>query len=154
MAIAVQAQFAPRILRRVEPVYPPLARTMRIQGTVRLQAAIDLDGSVAALKLISGHPLLVDAAMDAAKQYRYEPVSRWTIMPISITFSINGDQLARPTNPLANSRASTFPRFAMSAGVNNRVCGMVQRYSGITHTSSSAVIQPIESKRFKFTGRE
>jgi len=76
LALVLQAQFAPRLIRRVEPVYPPLAKAMRIQGTVRLAAVIDDDGTVAGLKLISGHPLLVQAAMDAVKQWRYRPAER------------------------------------------------------------------------------
>lgn len=67
---AVQAA---RIVRRVLPVYPPLARTARISGVVRLQAIIALDGSIAELNVVSGHPMLIAAALDAVKQWRYRP---------------------------------------------------------------------------------
>jgi TonB family protein len=65
---------AARILKRVQPVYPPLARQTRISGTVRLHAIIGKDGAVEHLEVISGHPLLLQAAMDAVKQWMYQPI--------------------------------------------------------------------------------
>jgi protein TonB len=61
------------IVNKVQPVYPPLARQTRVQGTVRLHAIISKDGSVQQLEVMSGHPLLVQAALDAVKQWRYRP---------------------------------------------------------------------------------
>lgn len=61
------------LLRRVQPVYPPIARTTRTQGPVVLTALIDTDGRIINLRLVSGHPYLVNAAMDAVKQWRYRP---------------------------------------------------------------------------------
>jgi len=63
----------PHILKRIEPVYPPMARGARIQGKVTLEATLTEHGKVADLKLVSGHPLLIQAAMDAARQWEYEP---------------------------------------------------------------------------------
>jgi len=67
---AVQAA---KLVNRVQPVYPPLARQTRISGTVRLHALISKTGSVESLEVMSGHPLLVRAAMDAVQQWRYQP---------------------------------------------------------------------------------
>jgi protein TonB len=64
---------AASIVTQTRPVYPPLARQARIQGTVTLHAIIDKDGRVAQLEVVSGHPLLVQAALDAVKQWRYKP---------------------------------------------------------------------------------
>src|ERR1700720_3415584 len=61
------------LVNKVQPVYPPLARQTRISGTVRLHAIISKSGSVESLEVISGHPLLVRAAMDAVQQWRYKP---------------------------------------------------------------------------------
>ena len=58
---------------KVKPTYPPLARQAHIQGTVVLQAVISKDGSIENLHVISGHPMLVPAAMDAVKQWKYKP---------------------------------------------------------------------------------
>jgi TonB family protein len=62
-----------RLIDEVKPVYPPLAVNSRIEGLVRLAAVLNSDGSVRNLRLISGHPLLVPAAMDAVRQWRYKP---------------------------------------------------------------------------------
>lgn len=67
------AAYTGNVIFKVEPEYPALALQARIQGTVRLQAMIGADGTVARIKAISGHPLLVQAAMDAVRQYRYQP---------------------------------------------------------------------------------
>jgi protein TonB len=61
------------LIRRVEPTYPPLARQARIQGTVVLAAVISKAGTIDNLKLLSGHPMLVQAAIDAVSQWRYRP---------------------------------------------------------------------------------
>ncbi|HEY3742558.1 MAG TPA: TonB family protein [Bryobacteraceae bacterium] len=62
-----------RIIRRVVPTYPPLAKQVRVQGTVRLQGVIGVDGRIQQLQVLSGHPLLVQAAIDAVKQWLYRP---------------------------------------------------------------------------------
>jgi TonB family protein len=62
-----------RLVNRVQPVYPPLARQTRISGTVRLHAIIGTDGTVQELEVIDGHPLLIQAAIDSVKQWRYQP---------------------------------------------------------------------------------
>ncbi|HEX5229850.1 MAG TPA: TonB family protein [Bryobacteraceae bacterium] len=64
---------AAKLIREVQPLYPVLARDARIAGTVRLQAIISKTGHVEDLKLVSGQPLLVDAAMDAVRQWVYKP---------------------------------------------------------------------------------
>jgi periplasmic protein TonB len=64
---------AASLINQTRPVYPALAIQARIQGNVVLHAIIDKDGKVAQLEVISGHPLLVQAALDAVKQWRYKP---------------------------------------------------------------------------------
>jgi periplasmic protein TonB len=64
---------AASIITQTRPVYPPLARQARIQGNVVLHAIIDKEGKVAQLEVVSGHPLLVQSALDAVKQWRYKP---------------------------------------------------------------------------------
>jgi len=83
------------VLRRVQPNYPPLARQARIQGDVVLQAEISKDGAIENLRVISGHPMLAPAAIDAVKQWRYkpyflngEPVAVET--QITVKFSLSG----------------------------------------------------------------
>jgi len=83
------------LLEKVDPVYPPLAREARIQGTVRFTAIIGRDGHVQNLQLISGHPLLVPAAQAAVKQWVYrqtllngKPVE--VITSVEVNFVVTG----------------------------------------------------------------
>jgi protein TonB len=61
------------LVSQPRPVYPPLAKQARIQGVVRFTAIIGRDGTIQNLTLVSGHPLLVSAAQEAVKQWRYKP---------------------------------------------------------------------------------
>ncbi len=61
------------VIRRVSPDYPAQARQLRIEGTVQLEATIAKDGSVKDLKVVSGHPILSRAAVEAVKQWKYKP---------------------------------------------------------------------------------
>jgi TonB family protein len=62
-----------KLLYKVDPEYPPAALRHRIQGAVRFEAVIGKDGHIERLRLISGHPLLVRAAREAAQQWIYRP---------------------------------------------------------------------------------
>jgi TonB family protein len=62
-----------QIVTKVAPVYPPLARQARIQGAVVLKVQISKSGDVQNLQLISGHPILAPAAIEAVKQWKYKP---------------------------------------------------------------------------------
>jgi periplasmic protein TonB len=64
---------AARLINRVNPEYPKKARKQHVEGTVRLHAVISKDGSIKNLEVISGDPLLVDAALKAVRQWRYSP---------------------------------------------------------------------------------
>jgi protein TonB len=61
------------LVHRVEPAYPPLARSARVQGDVVLSAVIDTNGQITNLQLVSGHPMLVPAAISAVRGWRYKP---------------------------------------------------------------------------------
>jgi len=61
------------LLRKVQPTYPPLAKTARIQGSVILNALISKAGNIENLRVMSGHPMLVQSALDAVKQWKYRP---------------------------------------------------------------------------------
>jgi len=85
------------LIRRVQPVYPPLARTARVQGSVVLYALISKAGTMENLHALSGPPLLVPAAIDAVSQWRYrpyilnsEPIEVET--QITVNFVLGGNQ--------------------------------------------------------------
>ncbi|HLB92854.1 MAG TPA: TonB family protein [Terriglobales bacterium] len=78
------------LIRRVQPNYPQLAKQARIQGQVVLQAEISKDGTIQNLQLISGHPMLAPAAIEAVKQWRYKP------------YLLNGEPVAVDTQVIVN----------------------------------------------------
>jgi protein TonB len=84
-----------RMLKQVQPTYPPLARQARIQGTVKLTAEIAKDGTIQKLEVISGHPLLIPAALQAVKQWVYKPTllngqAVEVITQIDVNFTLSG----------------------------------------------------------------
>jgi protein TonB len=102
---------AARIIRMVRPIYPPIARQARIEGTVVLSAIIGEDGRVEMLHYVSGPPLLVQAALDAVRQWRYAP----TLLngrPVSVETTITvvftlGDSGGGPGGPRAGSTTTS-----------------------------------------------
>jgi protein TonB len=84
------------LIRKILPTYPVLARSARIQGQVVLQAVISKQGAIENLQVVSGHPMLVPAAIEAVRQWRYrpyilnnEPVEVET--QITVNFSLGGN---------------------------------------------------------------
>lgn len=84
------------LIHKVQPQYPPLARQARIQGVVVLQALIGKDGTITNLHVVSGHPMLTNAALEAVKEWRYkpyylngEPVEVETT--INVNFTLSGE---------------------------------------------------------------
>ncbi len=61
------------LVHKVDPVYPSIARQARVQGTVTMAVVVGKNGTIENLKVVSGHPLLVQAALDAVRQWRYKP---------------------------------------------------------------------------------
>lgn len=85
---------AAKLAHQVMPPYPPLARQARVAGTVRLEAIIGSDGRIRQLRLVSGHPLLAPAALDAVRQWIYaptllnkQPVEVLTTIDVNFTLS-------------------------------------------------------------------
>ncbi len=81
---------ASHLRRRVEPVWPELAKRARVQGIVLLQVTIDAQGNVEEVRLLRGHPLLNEAAIDAVKQWKYDPV-RLNGAPVAVITTVTVD---------------------------------------------------------------
>jgi protein TonB len=84
---------AAKLVKKVIPVYPPLARQARVSGTVQLLGIIAKDGTIQQLQVTSGHPLLVQAALDAVRQWIYRPTllngqAVEVIAPIDVIFTL------------------------------------------------------------------
>jgi len=81
---------AANLINQVRPIYPPLAKQARISGTVELSAIIGKDGRVQDLKVVRGHPLLVQAALDAVKNWIYKPtLLNGEPVEVSTTIDVN-----------------------------------------------------------------
>jgi len=84
---------APKLIHEVKPVYPPLALQARVAGIVILEAHVGTDGRVRSARVLRGHPLLDEAAMEAVKQRRYQPlllngVPTEFILTLTMTFRL------------------------------------------------------------------
>ena len=111
------------LISKVSPVYPPIARQARVQGSVVLKALIAKDGTIAKLELISGHPMLAPAAIDAVKQWRYrpyllngEPVEVET--QIQVNFTLSGDPPPTGGSPAASPAGDSGGVYHIGAGVS------------------------------------
>jgi len=81
------------LVHRVNPAYPPLARQARVQGVVVLEAVINKEGAIESLRVVTGHPLLNQSAVDAVKQWRYRPLMlngepTEVITTVTVTFTL------------------------------------------------------------------
>jgi TonB family protein len=76
-----------KIKSRVSPQYPELARKVNARGTVKIEIVIAPSGIIKSTKVIGGHPLLVNAAEDAVKKWRYEPASEETTTVVEFNFT-------------------------------------------------------------------
>jgi protein TonB len=61
------------LVSQTPPVYPPIARQAHVEGPVVLQVIVNKEGTVENIRVISGHPMLVQAALDAVRQWHYKP---------------------------------------------------------------------------------
>jgi TonB family protein len=89
LSFAQQAEpaTARKILTRVVPAYPELARRTNVTGTVRLDATIAPDGEVKSTEVVGGNPILIQAAIEAVRKWRFEPASQQTKERIDLKFS-------------------------------------------------------------------
>jgi protein TonB len=71
-SVSEPAQMA-QLIRRVEPIYPPLAKQIQREGRVELRAIISTAGTIESLEVISGDPLLIQSALAAVREWRYRP---------------------------------------------------------------------------------
>ena len=70
------------------PVYPAIAAKMRIEGSVKVDATIDADGTVSDVKVVSGHQLLAGAAVEAVKKWKYEPAEAKSTQTVTVDFAL------------------------------------------------------------------
>jgi TonB family protein len=86
---AQQEELTRKVKSKVAPVYPELARRMSISGVVKVQVVVAQNGTVKSTKIVGGHPLLVNAATDAVKKWKFEPASEETTGIVEFKFDPN-----------------------------------------------------------------
>ena len=84
LAAVCCAQEERKVIQSPAPTYPAFARGLNLSGTVKLRAVVSPDGQVKQVEVVGGHPLLVNAAVDALKQWKYAPAKTET--PIELEF--------------------------------------------------------------------
>ena len=77
-----------KVKKYVTPDYPIIAIKMRVEGVVMLKAAVARDGSVENVEVVSGHPLLRNAAADSVKQWEFESSAAKTEEVVAVTFKL------------------------------------------------------------------
>jgi len=82
----VESAGARLVKNHTAPEYPEIAKSMNLKGSVQLQVAVRADGSVKAVHVVGGHPMLAVAAEQAVMKWRYQPASKDTIETVKITF--------------------------------------------------------------------
>ena len=79
-----------KLIQKIDPIYPELAKRARVSGIVLLQVTVDEQGRVGEIKLIRGHPLLNQSAIDAVGQWRYSPtLLNGEPVPVIATVTVN-----------------------------------------------------------------
>jgi TonB family protein len=85
-SLAHAEESARKLLERVEPELPAVAQKMELHGIVKLKLWVNPDGTVRRLEYVGGHPLLAEAALKAAKLWKYDAGQRETTEVVSIRF--------------------------------------------------------------------
>jgi protein TonB len=86
----------PRLVHRVEPEYPPIAVSAQIEGMVIIEATVDSAGAVSNTRVLRSHDVLDEAAIDAVRQWRYEPLRlNGTATPFILTVTVSFSLAAR-----------------------------------------------------------
>ncbi len=75
-----------KVVNRVPPTYPVIARTMGLRGTVKVEATVLANGNVKLVEIKGGHPVLAEAAADAVRKWKYAPATHETKEPVTVKF--------------------------------------------------------------------
>ena len=84
---SAQEELTRKVKSRIAPTYPDIARRMNITGTVKVMVVVAPNGNIKTTKVVGGHPLLVTAAVDALKKWKFEPAADETTGTVEFKFS-------------------------------------------------------------------
>lgn len=108
-----EATAASHVIKRVEPIYPPIAKAAHVIGTVELSAKVGADGAVVGVRAIAGPAMLTQAAVDAAKQWKYEPFEQdgkavAAVVPVVLSFGAGQDNSRSAVEQRAERQTLSF----------------------------------------------
>ncbi len=75
-----------KVVNRIPPTYPVIARSMGLRGTVKVEATVLANGNVKLVEVKGGHPVLAEAAADAVRKWKWAPATHDTKEPVTVTF--------------------------------------------------------------------
>ncbi len=78
-----------KVISKMNPAYPELARQLKVEGTVKIEVVIAADGTVKSLRALGGHPLLIQSASNALRKWRYAPGPETTTTIVEFHFHAN-----------------------------------------------------------------
>jgi TonB family protein len=81
-----EPEIARKLKSKVSPTYPDLAKKMAISGTVKVQITVDRNGTIKNSKLVGGHPILANAALEAVRKWKYEAAGEETTGIVEFRF--------------------------------------------------------------------
>ena len=152
----------PRIVKQVDPAYPELARKARVEGTVILEATTDLYGRVAGVKVLRGVPLLDQAAIDALKQWVYEPMvvdgkPQPVTFVVTMRFNLDDDKGARAGRIIGEVATGVEGGVAggVEGGVKGGVAGGVEGgvKGGVAGAVSARDLEKFEGDAVRAVGK-
>ena len=86
LGVCASAQETRKAINKPQPVYPEIAKSLMLKGTVRIEVIISPDGEVKSAKVVGGHPVLAQAAMEAVKKWRYAPAKMESTETLEFNF--------------------------------------------------------------------
>jgi protein TonB len=85
-AAQTKSQLERRVVDRIVPVYPPLAKRMNIKGVVKLEVVVRANGTVKSTRVVGGNPVLLDSATDAVRKWKFEAASDESTGVVEVSF--------------------------------------------------------------------
>lgn len=131
-----------KIVDRVFPTYPPIARQARIQGVVMLEVVVDVDGLVSSTRVVSGHPMLTQAAIEAVRQWSFEPtyvngepVEVTSTIPVNFKLSDS----SAPEGAVAPAETAPTPSTSSAGALAPFLGRWSERWSNVEDTDSLVI---------------
>ncbi len=87
LTVGASGQDVRKVKVRVEPTYPEIAKRFRLSGTVKVEVTITPAGTVKSTRVVGGHPVLVESAVEAVKKWKFEPADQETVQIVPFNFT-------------------------------------------------------------------